>query len=81
MCLEKDQRIQYIEEQLDVERERLTSLLDHLVGKPLEEDEDEGEMKNIKPSKSWAAQKLRLIERSKREYAEKVADAQKEARK
>lgn len=67
-----------MQEQLDIERERFNDLLRTITDKEEDEYDDDSEMKITKPSRSWNSQKLRLVEKAKREYAERIKDAKKE---
>jgi len=72
-----------LQEQLDIERERVTELLEAVIGKR-ELNIDSGEVlektkRETRQSKSWNAQKLRLIEKANRDYKERMKDAQRES--
>jgi hypothetical protein len=72
-----------LQEQLDLERERVTELLQHIIHPAESEESDDkindGTPMQVRTSKSWNAQKLRLAERSKKAYEKAVENAQRES--
>lgn len=60
-----------LHEQLDIERRRYDSLLEHLLGKggSIEDDEEKLEQKEIREVNNWTNQKKRLQQKSVASYA------------
>lgn len=70
-----------MEEQLDIERERFGVLLDKFINNTVDDlDTDEESPKEERPSKSWNSQKLRLIEKARREHDERLKEAESKAK-
>lgn len=62
-----------LEEQLDIERERVSSLIEVISGKSLEEFQEEDkdvEPRNIRQVRNWGAQQQRLKSRATRDFQE-----------
>jgi hypothetical protein len=62
-----------LEEQLDIERERVNELIKTITGQNQHlDDTDVNEIKESRPSKSWAQQRVRLVQRSMQEHADRL---------
>lgn len=74
-----------LEEQLDIERERTGELLQSLIalstGNVGNEEADaptEDQLKKLKAKAGWNNQKLRMVNRARQEYADRIKEAQDE---
>ena len=63
-----------MQEQLDIERERVSDLLQHVLGKKEDDEEDSEPGEQVRKDKSWTNQKLRLMNKANKEYVERMKE-------